>query len=355
MIEQASTGADAPETRPAPRALAVDLGATRLRGAAISADGAVLARRETPTPPDGSPRALVGGILDLLSAVAADLPEDSRAGIRGIGVSAVGPLDARRGVLLGPPNLGDGYRDLDLAGPLRRQFGLPVAVERDTNVAALGEHAFGAARGCEDFIYLTVSTGIGGGVFAGGRLFGGAGGYAGELGHVPVGLGDAPCGCGQAGHLEAYASGSGIVRRARAAVAGAGSGALAERARERGAELSAADVVAAEAAGDATAAAIVGEAIEAFTVAVLGFVNSFDPELIVVGGGVAAGLGERLLGAARERVAALALAPPARAARVVPAQLGDDCSLIGCLPLLAERAPDENPDAPTRLSERMEA
>lgn len=354
MIEQASTGSDAPETRPAPRALAVDLGATRLRAAAITAEGGVLARRETPTPPDGSPRALVGGILDLLSAVAADLPDDSRAGLRGIGVSAVGPLDAGRGVLLGPPNLGDGYRDLDLATPLRGHFGLPVAVERDTNVAALGEHDFGAARGYEDFIYLTVSTGIGAGVFSGGRLFGGAGGFAGELGHVPVGVGDAPCGCGQPGHLEAYASGSGIARRAGAVAAG-DSGPLAERAREHAGVLSAADVVAAEADGDPAAAAIVGEAIEAFALAVLGFVNSFDPDLFVVGGGVATGLGERLLGAARERVAALALAPPARAVRVVPAQLGDDCSLIGCLPLLAERAPDQKPDARPRLSERMEA
>ena len=337
----------------AARALAIDLGATRLRAAAISADGEVLVRRETRTPRDGSPRNLVGSIVDLLSAVAADLPEDSRAGIQGIGVSAVGPLDAERGVLLGPPNLGSGYRGLELAAPLRRRFGLPVAVERDTNAAALGERAFGAARECDDFVYLTVSTGIGGGVFAEGRLLGGKGGFAGELGHVPVGLDGPACGCGQPGHLEAYSSGTGIARRAQEAVADGRSAVLAKRARESGGDLDAADVVAA-ADSDPVAATIVAEAVEAFAAAVLGFVNTFAPDLVVVGGGVAGGLGERLLGAAEKRVAALALAPPARSARVVAAQLGDDVGLIGCLPLLAARA-TADPESRQRPSERMEA
>jgi glucokinase len=352
MIEQDLKDRD--PLRPGPaRALAVDLGATRLRSAAISGDGEVLVRRETRTPHDGSPRTLVGLIVDLLSAVAAELPEDSRAGIRGIGVSAVGPLDAERGVLLGPPNLGSGYRGLELAAPLRRRFGLPVAVERDTNVAALGERAFGAARGHDDFVYLTVSTGIGGGVFAEGRLLGGKGGFAGELGHVPVGLDGPACGCGQPGHLEAYSSGTGIARRAQEAVAHGRSAALARRARERGGDLDAADVVAA-ANGDPVAATIVAEAIEAFAVAVLGFVNAFAPDLIVVGGGVATGLGERLLGAAEKRVATLALAPPARSARVVAAQLGDDVGLVGGLALLARRAAGD-PESQQRPSERMEA
>lgn len=189
-----------------------------------------------------------------------------------------------------------------------------MAVARDTNVAALAERACGAARGSDDLIYLTVSTGVGGGVVSRGQLLGGAGGFAGELGHVPVSLDGPLCGCGHPGHLEAYASGSGMARRA--GLAGG------------------AEVVAAADAGDTAAAAIVAEAIEAFAVAVLGFVNAFDPEVIVVGGGVARGLGERLLGPAREKVERHAIAPPARAARLVAASLGDDAGLVGCLPLL---------------------
>lgn len=336
------------------RVLALDLGATRMRAAAVSAAGTVLVRREQSTPRDGSPQALLGAIVDLISVVAAELPTDARAGLEGIGVSAVGPLDAGCGVLLGPPNLGPGYRDLELSAPLRRHFGLPVEVERDTNVAALAERSFGAARGRGDFIYLTVSTGIGGGVFTEGRLLGGQGGFAGELGHVPVDIEGPACGCGQSGHLEAYSSGTGIARRALEAVAEGRSEILAARARENGGPIDAIDVLVAEAAGDPVAEKIVAEAIGAFAVAAVGFVNAFAPELIVVGGGVTAGLGDRLLAAARKRIASFALAPPSRTVAVVPAGLGEDVGLIGCLPLVAERA-QAILEEQTEPSERMEA
>jgi len=331
----------------------MDLGATRLRAAAVSAAGQILVRHEARTLSDGSPRALVGSAIDLLGAVAADLPEGARAGLEGIGISAVGPLDPARGTLLGPPNLGDGYRGLELAGPLGRHFGLPASLERDTNVAALGERALGAARDRDDFMYVTVSTGVGGGVFAGGKLLGGAGGFAGELGHVPVGFDGPACGCGQAGHLEAYASGTGLARRGREAVAAGRSETLARRARRKaGGTIDAVDVAAAAEEGDAAAEQIVGEAVEAFALAALGFVNAFDPGLIVVGGGVAAGLGDRLLEGAREKVERFALAPPARCTRIVPAELGDDCGLIGCLPLVTGQAPA---GAASRPGARMEA
>ncbi len=289
-----------------------------MRAGAVAADGTILRRRESPTPADGSPQGLVGSIVDLLSAVVAELPAGAVADLGGIGVSAVGPLDTVRGVLLGPPNLGAGYRGLELSSPLRQHFGLPVAIERDTNVAALAERSFGAARGRDELIYLTVSTGVGGGVISRGRLLVGAKGFAGELGHVPAGLGGPLCSCGERGHLEAYSSGSGMARRA-----GATDGAA---------------VVAAADAGDAVAAEIVGEAIEAFAGALVGFVNAFDPELIVVGGAVARGLGERLLAPARERVARHALAPPSSGVEIVASKLGDDVGLAGCLPLLESEA-----------------
>jgi glucokinase len=337
MMSDGSTALPPSEGRLQPRVFALDLGATRLRAAAITAGGELLARREVPTARDGSPRALVGSIVDLLSAVAADLPADSRARIEGIGVSAVGPLDSARGVLLGPPNLGAGYRGLELAEPLRNHFGLPTTIERDTNVAALGERAYGAARGRESFIYLTVSTGVGGGVVERGRLLGGRHGFAGELGHVPVALGGPVCACGQPGHLEAFASGTGIARRGRDAVADGSSPLLAKLARERdGTDLGSIDVLDAAARGDAAAKTIVAQAIEAFAVAALGFVNAFDPELIVVGGAVATALGDPLLDAARAKIS-LALGPAARRTPIAFAELGDDVGLLGCLALVEER------------------
>jgi glucokinase len=355
MRSQDDAGSAAPDPPHAPRALAIDLGASRLRAAAVAAGGEVLRRRETPTPRDGSPRALVGAVIDLLSALAADLPADSLARLAGIGVSAVGPLDAERGVLLGPPNLGAGYRGLELAAPLRGHFGLPVAIERDTNVAALAERAFGAARGCDDFVYLTVSTGIGGGIVHDGRIFGGSRGLAGELGHVPVSLAGPACGCGRPGHLEAFASGSGIARRAHEAVEAGAGGALARLQAEAGEEFGAADVVAAEEQGDGVAATILDEAVAAFASATLGFVNAFDPQLIVVGGGVMTGLGGRLLAAAQQAVEESALAPPARKTEIVAAALGDDCSLIGCLPLAAGEAVGAGAATAPRLGQRAGA
>jgi glucokinase len=245
-----------------------------------------------------------------------------RAGTPGpvaVGVAAVGPLDARRGTLLGPPNLGPGYRDLNLATPLRHSFGLPVYLERDTNVAALGEHAYGAARGVDDFVYLTVSTGLGGAIFAGGRLYLGATGVAGELGHLPVMLDGPQCGCGGTGHLEALCSGTGIARAGREAGLAASD---------------AADVAAAERAGDSRAAAVMERARTAFAFGVVGIVNALNPRLIVVGGGVARAEGERLLGPARAAIARQALAPAAAAVELVPAALGDDVGLVGCLELV---------------------
>src|SRR6185295_8540428 len=163
--------------------------------------------------------------------------------IVGIGLSSPGPVDPTTGFVLEPPNLGPDFRDIPLAPALGEALGLPAFLDRDTNVAALGEHAFGAAKGEDDFIYLTVSTGVGGAIVTGGELLHGPDGLAGELGHVPVSLDGPRCGCGGIGHVEAYASGAGLAKLAKAAVDLGESAFLEERAREIGADqLSAVDV-----------------------------------------------------------------------------------------------------------------
>src|SRR5204862_174870 len=126
------------------------------------------------------------------------------------------------------------FRDIPMAAELAASEDLPAFLDRDTNVAALGERAFGAARDCDDFIYLTVSTGVGGSIVSGGRLFHGPDGLAGELGHVPVSLDGPLCGCGGVGHVESYASGAGLAKLARAAVERGDSPFLADRAEAHG-------------------------------------------------------------------------------------------------------------------------
>ena len=314
--------------------LALDIGGTQVRSAVVDGDGHVLRAKRARTPVRDGGRAIVGAGIDLLQAVRAE--HASR--IAGVGISSAGPVDPHRGWILDPPNLGPTFRDLPIADDVSAALSLPAFLDRDTQLAALGEGAFGAAVGVRDFIYLTVSTGIGGAVVSDGRLLRGPDGTAGELGHVLIDrLVGPPCGCGVRGHLEAISSGSGIARTARTVAAAGESELLAELVAGEGPAFGALHVAAAEDAGDPVASAIMADARDAFAQACVTFADLFDPDLIVVGGSLAVGQGDRLLGPAREAVATQAFSAPAHRARIVPAALGDDVSLIGAAVLVAER------------------
>lgn len=319
--------------------LALDLGASRVRAGVVDADGSIVARADGPTPSRDGPAAVLETSAGLLRRVRDEVPAEVRERIAGLGISAPGPVDPRSGRLVEPPNLGPAFRDVPFAAPLGEALGLPVALERDTNVAALAERDFGAARGCRDFLYVTVSTGIGGGIVIDGRLFGGADGAAGELGHLPVELDGPPCGCGARGHLEALSSGTGIARAAGDAIDAGRAAGLASRRAAAGRALTARDVAEAEEAGDVDAAAIMDRARRAFAEALVGLVDVFNPEAIVVGGSLARNQGERWLAPARERVAAVAFRIPRERLRIVAAALGDDVGLVGALSLLRGDGP----------------
>jgi glucokinase len=321
-----------------PPVLALDLGASRIRAAVVAADGRIVARRDGRTPGGAGPAAVLDACIAHLRGVRDDVDAATAGAPAGIGLSAPGPVDPRAGTLVEPPNIGPGFRDVPFAAPIGTALGLPAALERDTHVAALAELAFGAARGCRDFLYLTVSTGFGGAIVVGGRLYGGPDGVAGELGHLPVDLDGPPCGCGGRGHIEAICSGSGIARLATEAALAGRSGALAARLAARApGPLEGRDVADAADAGDPEAGAILERAQRAFAAYVVGLVNAFAPERIVVGGSLAAGQGERLLGPARDAVLRTAFRIPRERVEIVPAALGDDVGLVGAVPLLALR------------------
>lgn len=319
--------------------LALDLGASRIRVAVITGDGRVMSRSDARTPLEAGPQGVVMSAVRMLRRARDASPAAVRETLAGVGISAPGPLDPGRGVLVEPPNMGSAFRDADLAGPIGTALGLPAVVERDTHVAALAEWSFGAARGLADFLYLTVSTGIGGAIVAGGRLIGGPDGVAGELGHLLVDIDGPSCGCGARGHLEAIASGVGIARAAADAVASGTAPGLASLASSRGRGLDARDVAEAEVDGDADAAAIMERARRAFAESCVSLVDVFNPERIVVGGSIARNQGERWLGPIRERVAAVAFSVPRGRVEIVGAALGDDVGLIGAVPLLGRATP----------------
>jgi glucokinase len=318
--------------------LALDLGASRIRVAAVAPDGRLLARDDGLTPGAEGPAAVLAACIDRLGGLAGRLDPETRAALVGIGISAPGPVEPRSGTLVEPPNIGPGFVDVPFAAPIEAALGLPARLERDTNVAALAEQAYGVARGARDFLYITVSTGLGGAIVAGGEIYGGADGVAGEIGHLPVETDDIVCLCGTPGHLEGASSGSGIARQAVTAIAsGRAPGLAALAARLAPQPLDARRVAEAEEEGDPDAAAIMARARRAFASAVVGLVNVFNPELIVVGGSLARGQGDRWLDPTRRAVATGAFRIPRERVRIVPAALGDDVGLVGAQPLLARR------------------
>jgi len=324
--------------------LALDLGGTQVRAAVIQADGSRVARHATATPSAQGPDAIIQACVDTLAAARADAPGGLDPDLAGIGVSSPGPINPWTGVIVSPPNLGAQFHDIPIAATLEAALGLPVYLDRDTNVAALGEQAFGAARRVEDFLYITVSTGIGGAIVSDGQLVHGPDGTAGELGHVSIELDGPPCGCGGIGHLEAISSGVALARDAREAVARGTSPFLAARAAaspDGPNGLDARDVAEGEDAGDGVCARLMDHARRAFAMACAGFVNAFNPELIVIGGSIAEHQGDRLFDPARAQIKQGAFVTPAARVRLVPAELGPDVSLAGAQPLVAGRLDDE--------------
>jgi glucokinase len=323
--------------------LGLDLGGTQIRAAVVLPDGSTRGRVAHRTPVAEGPESIVAQCVDACrSALATARAEgiETAEGIEAVGISAPGPVDPTAGVVVDPPNLGPAFRDVPLAPLVAEAIGVPAFLDRDTVVAALAEWSFGAARGCRHFLYVTVSTGIGGAVVSDGALLRGADGMAGELGHMTVAADGPPCGCGGVGHLEAVASGRAIARDAAAAALDRRSPALAARAAtlpDGPAGLTARDVADAEANGDAAAHDLMESARRAFASAAVAWVDLFNPERIVVGGSIAEHEADRLLGPAVAAIEREAFRVPARRVRVLPAALGPDVSLVGALPLVTSR------------------
>ena len=317
--------------------LALDLGGTHLRTAVVDVDGVMHARRHGRTPiGDGADAVIAAARVSLEASRDAHIAAGGAPPVA-LGVSAPGPLDREGGVIIDPPNLGRSFWGQPLAPRLGALLGLPWAMERDTHVAILGERAFGAGVGRSDLVYLTISTGIGGAVISSGRLMTGPDGVAGELGHLTVDMDGPVCGCGGRGHLERLASGTGIALSAREALArGVDAPILAKVAESIAPRpLESRHVAQAADAGDLVAGEIIDRARRAFAAAMVSIVDVFNPQRVIVGGGITIAWGDLLLQPARDLVAAAAFRIQARRVEIVPAQLGDDVGLIGTVPLVA--------------------
>jgi glucokinase len=311
-----------------PRAIGVDVGGTKIAGGVVAEDGRILHRVRVPTPPDDerATMAALDAVVDELRAL------DGQ--VEAIGVGAAGLVEQPGGQARWAPH--NTYRRLELRRLLHERTGLATSVDNDSNAAAWAEARFGAGAGSDDLVLVTVGTGIGGGLVLDGRLYHGWQGFAGELGHLIVDPGGDRCACGNRGCLEAMASGSTLGRLGREAAAGDPGGRLATLAG--GPSLVTGEVVfAAAAAGDTAALALFERVGHWLGVGIASLVTIFDPDLVVVGGGVAA-TGELLLAPAR---ASFERYVHARDHRDLPplvlARLGADAGLVGAATLALAR------------------
>lgn len=315
---------------PADRVLAVDFGGTNIRAAVVAADGKLTHRHSEPTEADTGPEAVIGRIAALIGAVAAEakLPDDAP-----VGVAAPGPLNTRTGVVFSAPNL-PGWHRVPLGPLLAERTGRTVVVGNDANCAALGEARFGAGVGVADLIYLGLGTGVGGGVISGGQLIDGSQGLGGELGHMTVALDGPRCTCGSIGCLEAFSSGWAIARDGKL-VAGSSNGeALRRVAGDR--PITAQIVGDAAREGDPAATEVLARAGHALGAAIGALINIFNPDLIVIGGGLAT-QGDLILGPARAAIPSFSFRAQREHAQLVPAALGDDAGLFGAAALVLGR------------------
>jgi glucokinase len=247
--------------------------------------------------------------------------------VLGIAVAAPGPTDPFEGVIFEAPNI-PGWVNLPLRQHLQGRFGVPVAVGNDANLAALGEWKFGAGRGHHHLIYITVSTGIGGGVIVDDQLLLGVRGLAAEMGHITV-IPEGPlCGCGQRGHLEAVASGPAIARWVEEEIQQGVPSILAA-----GKPISAKDVSAAAKKGDELARAALARAGDYLGVAVADYLHIFNPSAVIIGGGVIQS-GPYLLDPLRSALHEHILSPQyLENLTLATAALGDEVGLMGALAL----------------------
>ncbi|CAN5184349.1 ROK family protein [soil metagenome] len=291
--------------------LAVDLGGTNIRMASVSPDGSIhhLARRKTPE--NVSPAELVD-LTELLARECADhAPENAL--VKGIAFGSPAPAARNSGgVLTQLPNL-PSLNGMNLAAALRERFSLPVTLENDATAAAIGENWLGTSRKVQNSVIVTLGTGVGGGLIIDGEPYRGIDGTAGEIGHICVEPDGHPCGCGSRGCVEQYASATAIVRMGK----------------EFGLRFDTAhEIYIAAGNGDEAAQKVYKTMGKYLGITLAGLINVFNPEMIVIGGGMAAGW-EAFIGPLKAEVSERAFNTPASRAKVVRSSLGDNAGLLG--------------------------
>jgi glucokinase len=304
--------------------IGIDLGGTKINGALADLEGKVLSKFTIPTNASEGEEAVLGRIVEVIETVI-EKANKTVEEIKTIGIGSPGPLDAKAGIIVTTPNLP--FRNFQLVKPIIEKFNIPTFLDNDANVAAIGEYMLGSGKGTTNMVYITVSTGIGGGAILDGRVYRGSTSNALEVGHMTI-VPDGPrCNCGNNGCIEALASGTAIARQAREAIAA-------------GLEtsLSGLDVVTSyevykEAqSGDKVSKDILDKSFNYLGIAVASIITSFDPEMFVIGGGVSQ-MGDVLFDKVQQVVNKRCFKSMSENCKIVPAGLGTDAGVMGAVAL----------------------
>jgi glucokinase len=294
--------------------IGIDIGGTKIQAGLVNSAGKVLTKFRALTEATKGKEVILANIDKCLKAV-------WRPGVRAIGVGFAGLIDFRKGVITGGPNFPRSFRNVPLAAWLRRKYGVTAAVDNDVHCFTLGEARFGAGRGHDNIVGVTLGTGIGGALVIGGRLYRGRNNAAGEVGHMTVaGENKARCGCGHAGHFEALA---------------AGPAQSAAFLRLTGKRLLPTEIEALAKAGDKKALRNIEAAGRWLGIGLANIIQVVDPDIIIVGGGISRN--KLLWPPMRRSMRANVIYPSLRLTPVVPAMLGDDANIIGAALLTEKR------------------
>lgn len=310
-------------------AIGIDVGGTRIAAGLVERKGRIVREAKLLTPKAAGPFGIVDAIVGMIDEITLGVHPTEIAGV-GMGIPA--QVDFVRQSVEFSTNLPLG--GVDVRGLVMSRLKYPVTVDNDGHTAALGESRFGAAKGIKDFVMVTLGTGVGGGIFIGGKLMRGSRGFGGEVGHVVIDVDGPPCPCGGKGHLESYAARPAIIRDARLAASSYHGSSITLLAGGDVDAITAETVIAGANAGDEAAVEIMGHVGDMLGEALVGIVNMLNPQAIVIGGGI----GEScplVSTRAAARVAAEALAGR-RDVKVLMAELGNDAGVAGAAALAFE-------------------
>ena len=313
---------------------AIDLGGTKILAAIFAPDGSVVSRAKQTTDAERGAAVVVDRMAEAVREAAAEAGVEIDA-LEGIGVGAPGPIGADGGVVRVAPNLG--WVNFPLRDELAARLGRPVFLGNDVSVAVLAEHQVGAGRGTQHMVGIWPGTGVGGGIIANGKLYGGAGHMAGEIGHTTVKAGGPKCGCGGRGHLEALCSRTAIVKEIAKYVKRGDKTELTKIAGKDVTKATSGDLRKAMQREDKVVMKVLERTAKYLALGIASAANLLNPELVVLGGGVIEALGEPFVARIRELTRAQPLEAVTRDLRIEPSLLGDDAGITGAALLVRRR------------------